>query len=834
VGRLRPDPLRLMANTLLHAWARRLLLLASFVLALLSPRAARAIEYEVFIDVDSEEELYDLYITDQISEDTFNTLVELRRRGVDLNEADRDQLYSLPNLTYDDVDAILAYREEVGVIHAPGDLVAAGVLTPDKLRSILTFIQAYDTRRKLTATHGWIRYQTAWSQQDRTVPPMTLQARVTTLRELTLGFAGLVSRQRPGNPVWDPTREAMMAPEMKPRISVPKYYVQWDNDRFGIIAGSYRIGFGQRLTFDNTDRYTPNGFFLDDAVFRPRDLGRLCRESAGELPQTPCPQGADDPQYYGTKDFRWRDSLRGLALGAKHLSLPVGWLQLYGFGSWQSKQIYQYQVRDTDRCPDALADDEDACSAPTVLVARDDQDRFEPTSAHKTQTLPNMYEEFVGGGNFSWFYDRRTHVGVTGYGATALWKVGGAELDFQDWSTTPFGGAWGAIGADMAWGHRWSDLGLEVARSFDSMTSATDESYGGGGYAGILRQTSTFGTSELELTARYYDRNYANPFAGPISQPDKFDGNRARDEAGGRIRYTGRLGDRLDLRGLADVWVQPSQLSPKMLTYLRGDIDVNDWFRPGLWLQYRNVDLRPGPNFKVGCVNDGSELDQNPANEDGTPNYRSGCLAEMGRITARLGFRPLKGKLSITAQYQHEFIDDPSLQRKEQADLCELDPSSPFCQVSACVDDFDPDMPSMVPGACGMSCGGDGEPACVNVCRENPNHPLCVAECADDPTNLSCQARLRQDAAATLIIRAQPLPAFRITARLRYLFEDVANNSYYEQSLWTYVALSYVIKRVFLIRLRYDFVTWLDERENTGNRVPNPEHRLRLQLEARF
>ena len=27
---------------------------------------------------------------------------------------------------------------------------------------------------------------------------------------------------------------------------------------------------------------------------------------------------------------------------------------------------------------------------------------------------------------------------------------------------------------------------------------------------------------------------------------------------------------------------------------------------------------------------------------------------------------------------------------------------------------------------------------------------------------------------------------------------------------------------------------WLDERTSTGNRIPNPEHRLRLQLEARF
>lgn len=810
------------------------------LLALAYPSITHATEYEIFIDVDTEEELYDLFITDQIDEDTFNTLVELRRRGVDLNTADRNLLYSLPNLTYDDVDAILAYRAEVGVIHAPGDLAAAGVITPDKLGSILTFVQAYDQRRKLTATHGWVRYQAAWSVEDRTLPPMALQARITTLRQLTIGVAGFVTRQRPGNPIWDPTREAMLAPAMAPRVNVPKYFVQWDTERFGVIAGTYRIGFGQRLTFDNTDRYTPNGFVMDDAVYRPTDLGQICRESAGELPQTACPSGDDDNTYYGTKDFRWRDSLRGIAIGAKHLSMPVGWVQLYGFGSWQPKQIYQYQVRDADKCPDALADD-DSCSAPEVLVLREDQDRFAPTSSHKTQTLPNMYDEFVGGGNFTWFYDRRTHVGLTGYGATAAWRVEGANLDFQDWSTTPYGGTWGAIGADAAWGKGWSDLGVEVSRSFDSMTSSLvrDYEYGGGGFAGIVRHTSTFGANELELSARYYDKEYANPYAGPISQADKYQGNRARDEAGGRIRYGGRIKNRLDLRGVADFWVQPSELSPKLLTYVRADVDVNKWFRPGLWLQYRNVDLRPGPANKLGCADDGNTIDETPANTDGSVDYRSGCLAEVGQITGRMGFRLFKGKLSITAQYQHELIDDPSLRRKELNDFCETAEGSmdPVCRAERCIND--PTLDECTGGSTPLICGVEDDPnspGCVNVCADNPDHPYCDAVCSMDPGHPSCAKkwRLRQDSAATLIVRAQPLPGFRITGRLRYLFEDIDNNSYYEQSLWAYFDMSYVIKRVFLIRLRYDVLQWLDDRDNTATRVPNPEHRLRLELEARF
>ncbi len=641
-------------------------LLAPSLLALalvLVPRLALAIEYEIFIDVDSEDDLYDLWVSGQISEDTFNTLIELRRRGLDLNAADRDQLYSLPNLSYEDVDAILAYRAEVGEIHTPADLVAAGVLSRTKLGSILTYVRAYDEHRKLTATSGWIRYQTGWSQKDQTVPPMALQARVTTLRQLTIGAAASLTRQLAGPPVWDPNRDALMATATKPRVFVPKYFVQWDTTEWGIIAGTYRIGFGQRLVFDNSDRYTPNGFFLDDAVYTNTTLGKRCRESAGELPVSPC--SGDEYQTYGTRDYRWSDSLRGVALGAKHIAAPVGWVQLYGFGSWQPRQLYQYDFYNRRTCDDPLRINDEVCKAPPTYVLNEDNP-LEPSAGHYAQTLQRSYDEVLGGANLTWFYDRRTHVGVTGYGANALWKVGGADLDFRRSSVNPWGGAWGAVGADMAWGKRWSDLTLELARSFDSMSSPSDPNYGGGGWAGILRHTSTFGAGhEIEISARYYDKKYANPHAGPIAQADEYHGNRARDEAGGRIRYGGRVAKRVDLRGLADVWVQPSEGALKLLTYVHADVDVNSWFRPGLWLQYRNIDVGSTGRIDTAVIDNGviqgDGTDQDLAEaciSDSTGDYRYDCPIETGQITGRLAFRPLEGKLSITAQYQHEIIDD--------------------------------------------------------------------------------------------------------------------------------------------------------------------------------
>src|SRR5215470_16507249 len=90
--------------------------------------SAGAVEYEARIHIEDEEDLYELLATEDITQETFDTLVELLRDKVDLCTDDTDELYSLPNLTYDDVAAIIKYRKEAGSIPEPEALAAAGVL----------------------------------------------------------------------------------------------------------------------------------------------------------------------------------------------------------------------------------------------------------------------------------------------------------------------------------------------------------------------------------------------------------------------------------------------------------------------------------------------------------------------------------------------------------------------------------------------------------------------------------------------------------------------------------------------------------------------------------
>lgn len=619
---------------------------------LCAPLVAEAAEYQVFIDIETEEDLYDLLVEDQIDEDTFNTLIELYQRGVDLNDASRELLYSLPNLTYQDVDGILAYRAQVGRINDPASLVVNGVLSERKLSAIAPFLVISKPVSRLLGAKGYARTMTRWSTEDDGAPPIALQARVATNRNIRVGVAAFLTRNRLGDVVYDPSRDALTAEAPEARPHLPKAYVHLDEPDFAVIAGTYRIGFGQRLTFDVTSQLDPNGFYGDDDVFRDSDLVRACRESAGELAVSPCDGVAGN--IYVSPDFRWRDSLLGVAVGLKNMELGGGKsLQVYGFGSYQPKGIYQYELVDRGKCSDPR-DDENSmnedCGAPDVF--RTQGDVFDPTSRFSFQTLPDMYAEMIGGGNITLRLNRRAQIGVTGYGSYVNWLTEGIDLDFQEWSRTPFGGPFGAVGVNGAYGFGMQDFFVEVARSFDSQPGD------GGGFGALLRSVTSWDDNEVETSLRYYDKAFNNPYARPISAPDEFDGLRARDEVGFRVRTTSRLQKRFALRTNADFWRSPSEEVTEGLLYVRGDADLSRMWRVGLWTLYQNKAF----GKDNGDVNPGGPAGECffisvEESEDGEPIP---CTGKKYQATGRLRFAPNK-KISAALQYTHEVVDDDDI-----------------------------------------------------------------------------------------------------------------------------------------------------------------------------
>ncbi|MEM6292578.1 MAG: hypothetical protein AAGA54_14995 [Myxococcota bacterium] len=732
---------------------------------LLAPATAAANEYEIFIAIEDEEDLYDLQVTGEIGDGTFEVLVDLIRRGIDLNVATREQLYVLPNLTYDDVDAILAYREEAGRVGDPAALVIAGVLPRRKLEAIAPFLIVPKPEGSAAAVRGQVRYQTIWTAEDDRAPPMALQARVSTLRHLTVGATALLDRNRLDDVSWDPNRDALSSTGPRTTARVPKFFAQWDTPEWGVIAGTYTIGFGQRLVFDTTGRYTPNGFRLDDTVFRSTYLTTGCRETRGELVDGPCDDDAD--RVYVTPDFYARERQRGVAIGAKHIKMPEGWMQTYGFFSHQTRPVYQYGIYNRDICSDPRLNTAlfPECSAPDVYVQN--PDLLTPSTSFRFATLPNMFNEIQGGGNISYFLNRRTHVGATAYASSVSWLVDGADLDFQEWQRTPYGGPFGAAGADASWGRKWADVFAEVAYSFDSI-----DQNGGGGPAAVIRHTATFDGHEIEASYRYYDRKYQNPYARSIASADQTNGLRATDETGGRIRYTGHIAERVDLRTFFDVWHELSTGRTKLRTYARGDVQALDWLRPGLWVDYETRDIT-GSGRERCFQNFGGEEEfaeiQIQQNDQLSPESGSfdinaqnfgidngGCSGVRYRVTPRVRVDPHK-RVSASAQFQYALLDD-----------------------------------------------------------------------------LRYDGRMRSDARVVGIVRANPVDPLRVTFRITWDKDDLSDDTYLNETLWGYVRVQYKLANWFQPSLRYDLRAWLDDRESTAVRRPNPEHWVLFQLTSRF
>ena len=452
---------------------------------------ASAVQYEVFVDIDTEDDLYDLLVTGQISAGSFNALLELHQTRVDLNRADRQRLYLLPNLDYAQVDRLLTYRSAAGAIHDLSDLVAAAVLDADLARALHAFVIIEAPSAAKSDVSGFVRSEVRWSgRYDRLPPAAMLQSRVKALRNLDAGVAAALTRNRLGRPRWDASRHGLVVQSERARFELPKLYVEWEDERWEVIAGTYRIGFGQRLTFDVTDQITPNGFFGDYEIRRGSELRLACRRGAGELSASPCADGASARV---TPDHAWTPRLTGIAFGLRRQPMGSGWLQSYGWGSFQVHPSARTEVVVAGACRDPRRDDDPACRAPDVYVLGGAPGAAAPSATRAT--LPSMYGEALAGINTTYFWDARSHLGATSYGAFPRWLVRGVELGFQESARKPFAGPYGPVGIEAEYGFRKHDLFHNLARSIDAQPEVV-------GFGLIKRRETKVDMKDLELKQR--------------------------------------------------------------------------------------------------------------------------------------------------------------------------------------------------------------------------------------------------------------------------------------------------------------------------------------------
>lgn len=574
------------------------------VALLLSPAPLLAREYRVPILVDTEDDVLELSFAGDITEEEKELLLELLEDPLDPNTADRDELYDLPGLTWTQVDGIIAAREEAR-FKSKKDLGRVPGLTRDNLRQLGPFIKIVkeprktSKRRTASELRGTVQLKAvdAIKTGDNKYPETYLRVKAQGLAGMSVGalvtFNNLVSpvdyktMEKGGLPadLWQvdennhplcmdfdpvtgqsikiPCQNAYGVPSVptdsplqsyllsdgemwSPRW--PKIYLTTAGDGWSVLAGSYQIGFGQRLVIDHTGSTNPHGFEPDVHV------------------------------YDGLDGFTQSRGLMGLT-GTAQLSLGNGMsLEATPFLSWWRYDIYQYRLVHRGEFED------ETYAIVTELDA--------PYSGYyrklSYQTLPAAFDELLGGANVTLNFGPRTHLGLTGYGSRVGFHLGDEDTGFSDSSGYPRRDVFAAFGMDGA-------LALGRLVTLYGEAAMTDAQ----GKAGLVRASFDNRLVAADLSLRYLGDDFDNPHARAISMSDQWMGSQDRGELGVRLDASWRPMKALRLRLGEDVWrstVRFKDNDPidrlwRSETFFRVDTFPFSWLQVGPFVEYRDNDL---------------------------------------------------------------------------------------------------------------------------------------------------------------------------------------------------------------------------------------------------
>ena len=643
------------------------LFVVAALLLLVVPAGAR--EYRVPILVDTEDDILELYYADDITTEERDLLLRLLADPLDINEASRNELYDLPDLTYDLVDEIIAARSEKRFSRVSNLKKVPGI-TAHIYRQIQPFVKHVSLRKKPKKgapkdLKGTFRYQVVdrIKEGDTKLPEMALRGRAQGFEGFKAGFA-MVLENGVGAVSWRdayagdlpadlwkvkyPTGQLQCDTgtgpyncgsgdvqnavfEDKPldrylvtdgehyRVPWPKIYVSAERGRWRLVAGSYKIGFGQRLVLDNTGRDKPHGFVGDNTTYTSEDGVRMSPDFMG---------------LAGSYDI-------GLGEG---LSLEVS-----PFFSWWRYDTYQINLNHEDE----LTGERESYTTVSKVGGTPYYRK------HYFVTYPQAYDELVGGGNVSFKWGSRSHVGITGFGSMV-----GFNLEDEDTVFSPSSG----YPVDRT---RFAAFGLDAAVEVGADATiygevASTEQFSSDAMAATLRAVWERKPLEIDFSARYLGDDYDNPHARGISMSDQWMGSADRGEAGFRLDASWKVAKWLRLRLGEDVWraarwndPSPTVANPEEKThfwrnetYLRVDGYPFDWWAMGVYGLYRDNDL--------GAAG-WTWIDPN-GDEEGMDYAYNGT---QWRVGAQTNFTPLKW-LRLDLYYQAKFFHEKKLSLEKE------------------------------------------------------------------------------------------------------------------------------------------------------------------------
>jgi hypothetical protein len=495
-----------------------------------------AFDYGTPIIVRSEADIIELEYMGEIDEELRDQLLDLYDNPLDLNTANREDLVLLPEVTYSLADRIIEHRDRDPFDSSRGlrDIVGRSIW--NQVKPFVTTMKVPQPPEPLKGTIS-VRYLDKFD--DGKPPVASLKAKVRYHRWLEAGV--LLAEEQGLYGVSYDNASPITVEGVRPVVSLERVYASVDRGGWAVIMGHYKAGFGQRLTFDVTDKQRPHGFYQDLTYtedYEGYDSYSVSRRLLGVAASTERQLGEEGPR-----------------------------LDLTFFASSNPHDLYQGYFTPNDH------------------VLPDGTKTAYPT-------FPWLYREDIVGLNASLFWAKRIHAGFTGWGGHV-----DKAFDF-DFTNTPIPNRdyYGALGLDGAYGIGMFDVFGEVALTDSGGLGARAET--------VVDQGMVEASVAMRYYGTDFDNPHSRGKSEPdqYSKDDSYSeydyilsgGDRDRDEVGPQVQVIFDPYGWIRLRAKGDIWHVPSEEITHSYVEARLDIDPIDYVGFDVVAYMRDKDIAVG------------------------------------------------------------------------------------------------------------------------------------------------------------------------------------------------------------------------------------------------
>jgi hypothetical protein len=519
------------------------------LLLLLAVPGLLGFDYGTPVIVRNEYDVYELQSSGEIDEEQRDVLLGLLSNPLDPNRASREDLQSLPDVTYGMADVIIKARQARPFSRTSQ---LRPIVGPTVWRQIKPFVEVPKAASEKGQAKGLASARMLEQLDDDTPVVAYLKGQVEYQKWLD---AGVIVAEQQNTYGFDYNAagtddDPIRIEGFGPQVRLERAHVAVRRAGWSAIAGYYVVGFGQRLTFDDTTRERPHGW--DDDLQIYEDTASYDSYSTGK-------------------------HLLGVAGTVER---PVGQGQTIDVTGWASSNSQDLYYSDL---------------SPHEYV-------FAGLKSTKYPHFRGAYREDLVGLNGTCNWSQDAHVGAT------VW-IGQASKAYDfDFTGTPIPDVspYGAAGVDGAWSKGIFDLYGEGAVTYTGGFASRVESVLNPDNAEVSLAVRYYGTNWDNPHSRAPAESDVLTW-DPDEYPDAEEtgGKRDRDEFGPQFKAAWYPADWLRFRYKGDLWQRMA--IDRWDDWMEGRIDIDPISQLGfdLWGARTDKDVTTsGPGLDYDADSD--------------------------------------------------------------------------------------------------------------------------------------------------------------------------------------------------------------------------------------